>query len=690
MRADRTPILGRICQLRVLIPLFLFSASVVGTAFLHVYEVSASQAEGLRNLTQANTIELFRLQSELSDLLSIKRMDLAERRLTETALDPKVAVLVLLDAQGRVLLGNHAEWKGLLASEALPGFHPGEARQAMLHRSSRVHFPSLASLQSYAPLDAAATSEQLRPENTPLLFMTWDLAEPLAAIQRRALEEALASGAINLLLAGGLAFLLHRMMIQRLQSLTDVMTRVGKGDLEARVATQGGDEISELGRSFDAMTAQLQRQHLELLASEARFRKVLEHSPIPVAVCDSEGAIEFLSESFVATYGFTQAELPNLERWWALAFPDPAYRSEVQALWEQLAEGARAGGGDIPRHECSLTCKDGRERIVEIQGTLMGPRILATFNDISDRVEAEQARARKGLETREPVDLNELVRQESELLSHTTLQRVQLDVDLAPDLPLIIGDPSALASSLLNLCINAAHAMPEGGTLSLRTRAGTDGSLELSVADTGSGIPPNVRSRIFDPFFTTKALGKGSGLGLALVAATVRAHGGTISVDSAPGLGSCFTLRFPVASFPKALNQDPPVPVQNSPGRLQILLVDDDELIRQTAAPLLEALGHDPQVVASMAEAFATLKKDPFIDLILLDNNMPGMTGAEGLPILRSRWPDIAVIMISGYVDPSLGQTLQAHPEVPLVPKPFGSKELSAGLAAARVRSSTR
>ena len=154
------------------------------------------------------------------------------------------------------------------------------------------------------------------------------------------------------------------------------------------------------------------------------------------------------------------------------------------------------------------------------------------------------------------LDLNAVLREEVELLEGTLLSRINLEVDLEPGLRTIRGDASSLANALLNLCVNAGDAMPENGTLSLRTRNLADGWVELQVEDTGSGMTDAVLAKALDPFFTTKPQGKGTGLGLSMVYGTVQAHGGKLDIQSRPGVGTRVSLRFPAGQTVPADSTD--------------------------------------------------------------------------------------------------------------------------------------
>jgi PAS domain S-box-containing protein len=153
----------------------------------------------------------------------------------------------------------------------------------------------------------------------------------------------------------------------------------------------------------------------------------------------------------------------------------------------------------------------------------------------------------------ELVDLNELIRSEIALLGRTTLQKARLITELDAALPLVRGDRAALSQVLMNLCLNAVDAMPMGGSLSLRTRRGDDARVVVEVSDTGSGIPEEIIEKVLDPFFTTKPLGKGTGLGLSIVFGTVKSHGGSMDIRSAPDKGTTITIRLPAAAELDAL-----------------------------------------------------------------------------------------------------------------------------------------
>ncbi|MBI4954171.1 MAG: PAS domain S-box protein [Myxococcales bacterium] len=293
--------------------------------------------------------------------------------------------------------------------------------------------------------------------------------------------------------------------------------------------------------------------------------------------------------------------------------------------------------------------------------------------------------ARQGLREPQLTDLNELVEREMEILRRTTLQRVDLVMELEPELPPVMGEPGSLAGALMNLCVNAVDAMPAGGTLRLRTRRVGSG-VELSVEDTGEGMPPEVAARALEPFFTTKPTGKGTGLGLAMVYGTVKAHGGTLTLESQVGKGTRVRLGLPAELEARATvdrraeARVAPEPAQH---HLEVLLVDDDDVVRAAIPRLLEHLGHRVRTAARAEAALELLASGVAVDVMILDHNMPGLTGGAALPRLRALRPGLPIVVATGYRDAELDALLAPYPDVPILQKPFSLGELEAVLARA-------
>jgi CheY-like chemotaxis protein len=277
-----------------------------------------------------------------------------------------------------------------------------------------------------------------------------------------------------------------------------------------------------------------------------------------------------------------------------------------------------------------------------------------------------------------------------QLLDATTLKRIRITTELQDPLGLVAGDEGELSHALMNLCLNALDAMPGTGTLVIRTRRLAGGAIELSVQDDGEGMSPEVLKQAIDPFFTTKPVGKGTGLGLAMVYGTVKAHGGTFDIHSEPGKGTEVMLGFPpIPETGPALpgqgveqGQDP----ASARRGMRILLVDDDELIRLSLPAMLQALGHEVHTEEGGLEALASLEAGLEVDLVILDLTMPGLSGAETLPRMLALRPGLPVLLSTGYADQEIKHLMADRPNVGVIWKPFSLDELRGKLESLRGR----
>jgi len=203
--------------------------------------------------------------------------------------------------------------------------------------------------------------------------------------------------------------------------------------------------------------------------------------------------------------------------------------------------------------------------------------------------------------------------------------------------PPVEGEPSEIREALTNILFNALDAMPDGGSITFNTGA-KDGRVVCSVADSGIGMPEDVRQRVFDPFFTTKGE-RGTGLGLSVVYGIVARHGGEIDVDSRLGSGTTFTLRFPIATRlleGKAGSQAVPVPRS-----ARVLVVDDEAEILSAIGDLLRHDGHIATLCGDAEEAIAQVEHHEF-DLVITDLGMPGLSGWDVARIVKLRSPRTA------------------------------------------------
>jgi two-component system, cell cycle sensor histidine kinase and response regulator CckA len=300
--------------------------------------------------------------------------------------------------------------------------------------------------------------------------------------------------------------------------------------------------------------------------------------------------------------------------------------------------------------------------------------------------------ARRGKYQVKPINCNALIQDLVHLLGRTIDKRITLAVTLDPHLNLIEGDEAQLQQSLMNICLNARDVMPSGGTLrivssnqtlfhnnTLKQRGWKEGEyVKLTLSDTGTGMTPEIQSQIFEPFFTTKEPGRGTGLGLSMVYGIIQNHGGYIDVKSKLDQGTTFELFLPAIPDVKieAVSLLPPE-TKPSKGHETILIVDDQDIIRQLGADILEDVGYEVLLAASGEEAIQICQgHKKGIALVVLDVVMPGLGGKETFLRLRDINPKIRVLLSSGYsINGEVGEILKEGVGG-FVQKPYKDNEL--------------
>ena len=283
--------------------------------------------------------------------------------------------------------------------------------------------------------------------------------------------------------------------------------------------------------------------------------------------------------------------------------------------------------------------------------------------------------ARAGSKDRSLVDVNEVVKRTFALRSyHFASLNITVSLELDPANPHVWGHGGDLQQLLLNLLINAEHALTsESGrrAITVRTHA-EDETVRLECEDTGHGIPADIKHRVFDPFFTTKPEGVGTGLGLSICYGIVRDHGGRISVESEPGKGAAFTVILP--RDPRTQNRPEQQPPRPTPARgsLTVLLVDDEPGLRKAVARYLNRKGIQVRAVAEGGEALKLVRTEDF-DVIVSDIRMPGVGGRELLAGLRRDRPDLVGRLLFSSGDTAAPETaaLLRESGVPSIVKPF-------------------
>ncbi len=261
-----------------------------------------------------------------------------------------------------------------------------------------------------------------------------------------------------------------------------------------------------------------------------------------------------------------------------------------------------------------------------------------------------------------PVDLHETIHEVVFLLSRTIDKSISITQRLHASDATIHSDPGQLHQVLLNLAINARDAMPEGGELTFETERGyldevycrthydaTVGDyLMVGLTDTGSGIPEEIRTRIFEPFFTTKEQGKGTGMGLAMVYSIVRNHGGHIQLYSEHGHGTTFKLYFPVKDAGRTDDLGEQSRIVRGSGR--ILVVDDEEVVRNVAIEMLGRLGYEVTAVPDGQACIDFYQEHgDTVDLVIIDMIMPEMEGRECFRELKTLDPDVRAVLSTGF-----------------------------------------
>ena len=285
-----------------------------------------------------------------------------------------------------------------------------------------------------------------------------------------------------------------------------------------------------------------------------------------------------------------------------------------------------------------------------------------------------------------PVEINQLVTSMGELLQRSINESIALDMRLSDPLWTAEADPNQLESALLNLVINARDAMPNGGNLTVETSnrhldsvfTAAYGTLqpgdyvELSVSDSGCGIPESVMGRVFDPFFTTKPIGQGTGLGLSMIYGFARQSGGHVTIHSEVGKGTTVSLFLPrfVGEMVVAEASNPArLPFANA-GET-VLIVEDDPAVRVLVSAVLKELGYAFVEAGNANTALPIIESDQRIDLMISDVGLPGMNGRQLAEIGRQIRPELKVLFITGYAEHAAVRGGFLDPGMQLITKPF-------------------
>ena len=297
-----------------------------------------------------------------------------------------------------------------------------------------------------------------------------------------------------------------------------------------------------------------------------------------------------------------------------------------------------------------------------------------------------------------PTDVTRLAMGMQELIQRTVGPAIPVEVVGATNSWPALVDPPQLENALLNLCINARDAMPDGGTITVETankwldeRAARQHDmpegqyLALSVTDTGTGMPPEVMARVFEPFFTTKPIGEGTGLGLSMIYGFAQQSGGQVRIYSEVGQGTTVCIYLP-RHYGEVTSEDDVGDVRDLPRSEQgetVLIVDDEPTVRMLLTDILEDLGYAAIEAGDSASGLKVLQSDVRIDLLVTDVGLPGgMNGRQMADAARVHRPDLRVLFITGYAENSILGTGRLAPGMAVLTKPFAMDTM-----AARIRS---
>jgi PAS domain S-box-containing protein len=290
-------------------------------------------------------------------------------------------------------------------------------------------------------------------------------------------------------------------------------------------------------------------------------------------------------------------------------------------------------------------------------------------------------------------DLNRIIAGMGDLLARSIGPTVQIEMVLDPELSAALVDPVQIEVALLNLALNARDAMPQGGRLIIETRnldqqqesfpaeISGSGCVRVSVCDIGTGMSDDVLRAAIEPFFTTKEPGKGSGLGLSQVYGVVQQSHGAMRIDTRPGQGTNVHLFLPTAGEASAAIPGEANAAETAQrSSANILVIDDDQNVRQVTEAMLLDLGHSVSLAASGQAGLDILASSYRCDLLLIDILMPEMSGIDAVQLARSQQPDLKVLYMSGYADMEVRKRVGADP---VISKPFRLTELDAAIRAA-------
>ena len=476
----------------------------------------------------------------------------------------------------------------------------------------------------------------------------------------------------------------RRFIYQPTEALLQAARKWREGDLGARASlTDAGSEFSALAQSFNAMAAGLQAREMERRMQSSFLEAQVAERTRELSESNNRLQVE------IAGREKTEAALLQAQKLQAvgqlaggIAHDFNNMLATVLGNLELMERRVSQAGDDWATADT--------ERLLRLIERATGA--VTRGGQLTSRLLAFSRRQRLAAR---PTDVNALLQELITLATSTLGRRVQVAPDLADNLWPAMVDPSQVEAAILNLCLNARDAMPEGGRLTIQTintvidlgssrhadnELSPGAYVQVCISDTGIGMSADVKARAFDPFFTTKGPSAGSGLGLSQVYGMARQSGGSVVIDSTPNEGTRVTLSLPRAMVGEGVETAPTEGLPQLPAlgmqHELILVVDDDHAVRQVTVEMARDLGCEVAQASGGEQALALIDKlSPPPKLILLDYAMPGMNGLQLARALRERGLKAPIALVTGYAELSESD-IAVGQLAGLLRKPFTIREL--------------
>ena len=616
-------------SLRVTVPLVLLAFAAALSAVNLLYHVPLAERMAEDDSRKRLAQELSRLQSTLEYLLLKGDQAVAQREVTVLSHNHDYVFVALTDDRDTIIAATRQAWLGRQIETILPQFDRAQAAEASRERRATVtRDPKENALLGYAGILLGSERRELRSTRTGNLFLAYDLNRIQSEARAQVLQQSFYWAGWVTALALTMWLVFHFLLTRRTARLMRAAEELAAGNLDARSDLGGRDELGRLGRAFDAMATTIARDITEKKRSAEELARQRE---------------TLYQREKLAALGSLLAGVAH-----ELNNPLSVVVARAVLLEEQ---------GHPATQTAAVKIRTAAERCA---------RIVRTF----------LAMARQQQPERGPVAINDVVSEALDITGYAVrTSGIEVELDLAPDIPSILADADQLHQVLLNLIINAQQALqdqPPPRRIRVVSRfIPFFDAVRITVADNGPGIPEHLRARVFDPYFTTKPTGIGIGVGLAVSFGIVEAHGGSLTVDCPAAGGSAFTIALPAATVDT--NEAAAGPADEaSASRRRILIVDDEPEIRDTLAEILTGAQHRVVTASSGHEALERMAAEHY-DVILTDIRMPDIDGRALFQEIRRRWPERVrrVGFITGDTLASALREFAAESGCPVIEKPF-------------------